>query len=82
MEPKKNSFLEEVKMYCKTDYDFEDELLLELIELQPESDLFSSIANRKPEDLESHAKFRLAVKKQVKEEYEYRGCQQTPCVIH
>lgn len=32
MEDKKNSFLEEVKLYCKIDYDFEDELLLELIE--------------------------------------------------
>lgn len=49
MEAKKNGFLEEVKLYCKIDYDLS------------------------PEDLVDYAKFRLAVKKQVKEEYEHRG---------
>lgn len=73
MEPKKNSFLEEVKLYCKIDYDFEDELLLELIESAREQICFAIDNKMQPEDLESYAKFRLAVKKQVKEEYEHRG---------
>ncbi|QBX17574.1 DNA packaging protein [Streptococcus phage Javan367] len=73
MEPKKNGFLEEVKLYCKIDYDFEDELLLELIESAREQICFAIDNKLKPEDLESYAKFRLAVKKQVKEEYEHRG---------
>ena len=58
MEPKKNSFLEEVKLYCKIDYDFEDELLLELIESAREQICFSIDSKLQPEDLESYAKFR------------------------
>lgn len=73
MEDKKNAFLEEVKMYCKIDYDFEDDLLLELIESAKEQICFAIDTDLNPDDLVDYAKFRLAVKKQVKEEYEHRG---------
>ena len=73
MEAKKNFFLEEVKLYCKIDYDFEDELLLELIESAKEQICFAIDNDLSPDDLVDYAKFRLAVKKQVKEEYEHRG---------
>lgn len=73
MEAKKNSFLEEVKLYCKIDYDFEDELLIEMIESAKEQICFAIDNDLNPDDLVNYAKFRLAVKKQVKEEYEHRG---------
>ena len=73
MEEKMVKLLEEVKLYCKIDYDFEDDLLVELIESAQEQICFAIDSNLKPEDLEAYAKFRLAVKKQVKEEYEHRG---------
>lgn len=73
MEAEKNGFLEEVKLYCKIDYDFEDDLLLELIESAKEQICFAIDNDLNPDDLVDYAKFRLAVKKQVKEEYEHRG---------
>lgn len=73
MEAKKNGFLEEVKLYCKIDYGFEDDLLLELIESAKEQICFAIDNDLNPDDLVDYAKFRLAVKKQVKEEYEHRG---------
>lgn len=73
MEAKKNGFFEEVKLYCKIDYDFEDDLLIELIESAKEQICFAIDNDLSPDDLVDYAKFRLAVKKQVKEEYEHRG---------
>lgn len=73
MEEKMVKLLKEVKLYCKIDYDFEDDLLVELIESAQEQICFAIDSNLKPEDFEAYAKFRLAVKKQVKEEYEHRG---------
>lgn len=66
-------FLEEVKLYCKIDYDFEDDLLIEMIEVAREQICFAIGNDLQPKDLQGYAKFRLAVKKQVKEEYEHRG---------
>ena len=66
-------FLEEVKLYCKIDYDFEDDLLIEMIEAAREKICFAIGNNLRPQALECYAKFRHAVKKQVKEEYEHRG---------
>lgn len=73
MEVMKNSFLDEVKLYCKIDYDFEDGLLIEMIESAKEQICFAIDNDLNPDDLVNYAKFRLAVKKQVKEEYEHRG---------
>lgn len=65
--------LEDVKVYCKIDYDFEDDILLELIEAAQEQICFAIGNDVTPDDLAGYAKYRLAVKKQVKEEYEHRG---------
>lgn len=73
MEVMKNSFLDEVKLYCKIDYDFEDGLLIEMIESAKEQICFAIDNDLNPDDLVNYAKYRLAVKKQVKEEYEHRG---------
>ena len=73
MDDKKNGFLEEVMLYCKIDYDFDDEILIELIESAKEQICFAIDNDLNPDDLVDYAKFRLAVKKQVKEEYEHRG---------
>lgn len=73
MELKKWEALDEVKEYCKIDYDFEDDILLEFIEAAQEQICFAVGNDVTPEDLSGYAKYRLAVKKQVKEEYEHRG---------
>lgn len=73
MEDRMVELLEEVKLYCKIDYDFEDDLLVELIESAQEQICFAIGNDLQPKDLQGYAKFRLAVKKQVKEEYEHRG---------
>nr|DAN88496.1 MAG TPA: hypothetical protein [Caudoviricetes sp.]DAR81774.1 MAG TPA: hypothetical protein [Caudoviricetes sp.] len=73
MDSKTVELLDEVKLYCKIDYDFEDDLLVEMIEAAREQICFAIGNDLRPQDLEGYAKFRLAVKKQVKEEYEHRG---------
>lgn len=65
--------LESVKLYCKIDYDFEDDLLEEMIESAQDEICFAIGDDVTPKDLAKYAKFALAVKKQVKEEYEHRG---------
>lgn len=65
--------LEAVKLYCKIDFDFEDSILEEMIEAAQEEICFAIEAGSKPEDFSGYKKFELAVKKQVKEDYEHRG---------
>lgn len=65
--------LDSVKLYCKIDYGFEDEIIKEMIEAAQEQICFAIDANCTPETFAGIAKFQLAVKKQVKEEYEHRG---------
>lgn len=65
--------LNDVKMYCKIDYDFEDNIIEEMIESAQEQICFAIEEGSTPETFEKYAKFRLAVKKQVKEEYDHRG---------
>lgn len=65
MEEKMVKLLKEVKLYCKIDYDFEDDLLVELIESAQEQICFAIDSKLQPEDLESYAKFRLADRKSV-----------------
>ena len=71
--PVEQKILDGVKLYCKIDYDFEDEIIKEMIESAQEQICFAIDDKAKPEDFEKYAKFKLAVKKQVKEEYEHRG---------
>ena len=68
-----DDFLDRVKLYCKIDYDFEDELLELLIEGVKEQ-LCAAIAHDlSSDDFDGDVRFELAVLKQVKEEYEHRG---------
>ena len=65
--------LDEVKLYCKIDFDFEDELLRLMIESAEEQICFAIKDGSKPEDFADYPKFKMAVLKQVKEEYDHRG---------
>lgn len=65
--------LDEVKLYCKIDFDFEDELLQLMIESAEEQICFAIKDGSKPEDFADYPKFKMAVLKQVKEEYDHRG---------
>ena len=65
--------LNEVKLYCKIDFDFEDELLQLMIESAEEQICFAIKDGSKPEDFADYPKFKMAVLKQVKEEYDHRG---------
>lgn len=65
--------LEQVKLYCKIDYDFEDEIIEEMIEGVQEQICDAIEEGSTPETFKAFYKFKLAVKKQVKEEYEHRG---------
>ena len=71
--PVEQELLESVKLYCKIDYDFEDEIIKEMIESAQDQICFAIDSNATPENFAKYAKFQLAVKKQVKEEYEHRG---------
>lgn len=65
--------LEKVKLYCKIDYDFEDEIIRTMIQSAQEQICFAIEAGSGVEDFKNYPKFELAVMKQVKEEYEHRG---------
>ena len=71
--PVEQKILDGVKLYCKIDYDFEDEIIEEMIESAQDQICFAIDSNATPENFAKYAKFQLAVKKQVKEEYEHRG---------
>ena len=66
-------FLNEVKLYAKIYFDFEDELLQLMIESAEEQICFAIKDGSKPEDFADYPKFKMAVLKQVKEEYDHRG---------
>lgn len=65
--------LELLKIYCKIDQDFEDELIKEMhmgVELQICNAIQTGSA---PSDFSNDPRYKLAVKKQFKEEYDNRG---------
>ena len=61
--------LEKIKQF----FDFEDELLQLMIESAEEQICFAIKDGSKPEDFADYPKFKMAVLKQVKEEYDHRG---------
>lgn len=65
--------LEKVKLYCKIDYDFEDEIIEIMIKSAQDQICFAIEADSTAEDFKDFPKFELAVMKQVKEEYDHRG---------
>lgn len=65
--------LEDVKLYCKIDFDFEDDII-KLMILSAQDQICSAIEEgSNPETFASYPEFKLAVLKQVKEEYDHRG---------
>ena len=65
--------LELLKLYCKIDQDFEDELIKEMyssVVLQVSNAI---VTGSEPSHFGGDPRFNLAVKKQFKEEYEHRG---------
>lgn len=71
--------LDSVKLYCKIDFDYEDDLLVEMIEAAEEQICFAIEDGATPESFKDSKKFALAIKKQVKEEYEHRGLSADTC---
>lgn len=69
----KGDMLESFKLYCKIDFDFEDDLLEEMIEGCAEQVAYAIDAQPDIDSLMENKRFILAVKKQVKEEYDNRG---------
>ncbi|HES7025788.1 TPA: phage head-tail connector protein [Streptococcus pyogenes] len=65
--------LDSVKLYCKIDFDFEDDIIKEMIESAQEQICFAIEEGSTAGMFKESAKFALAVKKQVKEEYDHRG---------
>lgn len=69
----KYDMLESFKLYCKIDFDFEDDLLEEMIGGCVEQVAYAIDAQPDIDSLMKNKRFILAVKKQVKEEYDNRG---------
>ena len=65
--------LKSLKLYCKIDHSFEDDLLEEMIEGVKFQICDAIQEDSTPESFSGDKRFTLAVKKQVKEEYEHRG---------
>ena len=65
--------LNEVKLYAKIDFDFEDSIIKTMTESAQEQICFAIKDGSKPEDFADYPKFKMAVLKQVKEEYDHRG---------
>lgn len=65
--------LQSIKLYCKIDQDFEDDLISEFIEVVKLQISDAIETGSGPSTYSDDPRFKLAVKKQVKEEYEHRG---------
>ncbi|HEM3192936.1 TPA: head-tail connector protein [Streptococcus suis] len=67
-------YLDKVKLYCKIDIDYEDDVLQDIIIPSVQEQIcFAIEEGATPETFKGYPKFDLAVMKQVKEEYEHRG---------
>ncbi|MGQ7546271.1 head-tail connector protein [Streptococcus suis] len=67
-------YLDKVKLYCKIDIDYEDDVLQDIIIPSVQEQIcFAIEEGSRPETFKDYPKFDLAVMKQVKEEVEHRG---------
>lgn len=64
---------EDVKNYLKVDVDYEDDLIKEMLNAVALQLVDAIDITKTPEYFKNEPRFHLAVKKQVKEEYEHRG---------
>lgn len=64
---------DQIKNYLKVDMDYEDDLIKELLDSAALILIDAIDSSKQPVDFSEEPRFQLAVKKQVKEEYEHRG---------
>lgn len=66
-------FLNNLKNYCKVDQDFDDELIIEMANAAATMIAKAIAAESNPADYLNEPRFKIAVMKQVKEDYYERG---------
>lgn len=66
-------FLTNLKNYCKIDHDFDDEIIKMMINSAADMIAHAINYNSNPEDYSKNPRFKIAVMKQVKEDYYERG---------
>lgn len=66
-------FLNNLKNYCKIDQDFDDEIIIEMANAAATMIAKAIAAESKPDDYLDEPRFKIAVMKQVAEDYYQRG---------
>ncbi len=68
-----DSFLNNLKNYCKVDQDFDDDIIIMMANSAAIMIAKAIDQSYKPSDLDNEPRFKIAVMKQVKEDYYERG---------
>lgn len=66
-------FLNNLKNYCKVDQDFDDEIIIEMANAASTMIAKAIDKSKTPDDYADEPRFKIAVMKQVKEDYYERG---------
>ena len=66
-------FLNNLKNYCKVDQDFDDEIIIEMANAAAAMIAKAIDKSNTPDDYADEPRFKIAVMKQVKEDYYERG---------
>lgn len=66
-------FLNNLKNYCKVDQDFDDEIIIEMANAAATMIAKAIDKSKTPDDYADEPRFKIAVMKQVKEDYYERG---------
>ncbi len=66
-------FLNNLKNYCKVDHDFDDEIIIEMANAAAAMIAKAIDKSKTPDDYADEPRFKIAVMKQVKEDYYERG---------
>ena len=66
-------FLNNLKNYCKVDQDFDDEIIIEMANAAAAMIAKAIDKSKTPDDYADEPRFKIAVMKQVKEDYYERG---------
>lgn len=67
------AFLNNLKNYCKVDQDFDDEIIIEMANAAATMIAKAIDKSKTPDDYDGEPRFKIAVMKQVKEDYYERG---------
>ncbi|WP_251547858.1 head-tail connector protein [Limosilactobacillus caecicola] len=68
-----DNFLDNLKNYCKVDQDFDDEIIIIMANAAAIMITNAIDQDKKPSDFDDDPRFKIAVMKQVKEDYYERG---------